>query len=168
MHLTLIRRKPCVVCGTYFTKPPSCSMRAWPKRKCCSRACSNEFKRGRPNPKIAAALRGRKQPPEVIAKRSAGLRHAHAEGRMGDYSHFRGLRGPQTSQWKGTDVKYRAVHARLVQARGKASDHRCVDCDEPAHEWSYRETSGFSTNLEDYSPRCCRCHRAHDRLQEVQ
>lgn len=161
MRLTIARRKPCVVCGVYFTKPPDVSMRNWPARKCCSWDCSKEVRR-RPNPKVSKALKGRRQPPELVAKRSEGLKKAHAEGRMGDYSHLKELSGPQTSQWKGDDIQYRAMHSRIVQVRGRAADHDCVDCGGDAREWSYREPEGFSTNIWDYSPRCLPCHRAHD------
>lgn len=81
---------------------------------------------------------------------------------MGDYSHLKGRTGPQASQWKGDQVTYRAVHNRLVNTRGRAADLACVDCGEPADEWSYCEPTGFSTNLDDYSPRCHGCHKAHD------
>lgn len=106
-----------------------------------------------------------KQSPASIAKRSESLRRAHAEGRMGDYSHLKGLSGAQTSQWKGADITYRTVHSRLVSARGKAADHTCIDCGQQANEWSYCEPTGFSANLEDYSPRCHACHQKHDRRE---
>jgi NAD-dependent SIR2 family protein deacetylase len=86
---------------------------------------------------------------------------------MGDYSHFKGKSGPQTSQWKGGDVGYRAAHARVVAARGKASDYGCVDCGVKAKDWSHRHGAGHSGNPADYDPRCRKCHKAYDRPGKV-
>jgi len=79
---------------------------------------------------------------------------------------------------------YKAAHKRVQRARGKASDYRCVDCGEPAEEWSYRGGSpdeirgpvpgrsdgydyvsicAWSPNPDDYDPRCVQDHRARDR-----
>ena len=73
---------------------------------------------------------------------------------------------------------YRAMHLRLDQARGKASEHPCADCGGPATEWSYdgqdpmalvgtkngsRVT--YSLNPIHYDPRCTPCHRAFDAAQ---
>lgn len=85
---------------------------------------------------------------------------------MGDYSWFRGLSGEQTTQWKGDRVGYRALHNRLVETRGRASEYPCADCGDPAKDWSHDGGAGaFSTNLDDYSPRCRRCHLAYDDRQ---
>jgi NAD-dependent SIR2 family protein deacetylase len=86
---------------------------------------------------------------------------------MGDYSHFKGLRGSQTSQWKGDDASYRAAHARIVAARGKAEEHACVDCGGQAKDWSHRHGAGYSTHPFDYDPRCRKCHYAYDRPSKV-
>ena len=32
-------QKKCIVCGTFFTKPPSCGMPEWETRKFCSKSC---------------------------------------------------------------------------------------------------------------------------------
>lgn len=37
--------KRCLNCGKLFSKPPSCSQRAWEKRKFCSVKCFHEYKR---------------------------------------------------------------------------------------------------------------------------
>lgn len=39
--------KPCEVCGTAITKPPSCSTRDWPKRRFCSVACKAKSQKGK-------------------------------------------------------------------------------------------------------------------------
>lgn len=73
--------------------------------------------------------------------------------------------------WRGDDVGYRAVHARLVSSRGPASAHACVDCGGAAQQWSYdnadrdersSDQGAFSVDLDRYDPRCRRCHHAFD------
>jgi hypothetical protein len=161
MRLLITRRKKCRTCGRHFTKSPSVSVAKWPKVVACSRECAHAVKRGRPNPAVSAALTGRKQPAEVVAKRAAGIARAHAEGRM-TYDHFRGLSGPATSQWKGDAIGYRAAHARVVAARGKASERACVDCAGVAMDWSHRHGTALSDPA-NYDPRCRKCHSAYDR-----
>lgn len=66
---------------------------------------------------------------------------------------------------------YGGFHLRLSR-NDSASNHRCVDCGQVAHEWSYhgndpfeeQESSGlrYSLDVSYYSPRCRRCHRQHD------
>lgn len=83
-------------------------------------------------------------------------------------------------------TSYTGVHNRLNRLRGKARDHACVDCGQPAHQWSmcpcidpdliqwalrpsgwsYDKGSrwvAFTTDLDAFDPRCSRCHRALDR-----
>lgn len=70
---------------------------------------------------------------------------------------------------------YNAVHIRLSKARGAASTHVCADCGERASDWSYNrsgisELTGmrgeyridYSTDMEQYEPRCKRCHNHLD------
>ncbi len=153
--------KSCATCSAKITKKPTHSKTAWKKVRYCSRACANEAFRGRPNRKTAEALRGRKLSASHRAKISAGMKRAQARG------HFRvdntGLRGPETSQWKGDKAKYRAIHARIVNERGRADSYLCVDCGEEARQWSYKGRVGFSPDVNDYEPRCVPCHRAYDR-----
>lgn len=69
-------------------------------------------------------------------------------------------------------VSYYGAHVRLRKERGKARDHRCVDCKGPADEWSLtdrsnvlvdaRDGSTYSLKLDDYDPRCRSCHRSRD------
>lgn len=79
---------------------------------------------------------------------------------------------------------YRSAHARVERRRGKASQFPCVDCDQPAREWSYRGGAdneqyeylnantpwregeiAFSSNPDDYDPRCKPCHIKYDQRQ---
>ena len=78
-------------------------------------------------------------------------------------------------------ISYDAAHYRVRVAKGKASDYKCVDCPEQAHEWSLNEESEhlliqasghqagrkFSTNIEDYEPRCRSCHKKYDAIHGV-
>jgi hypothetical protein len=67
---------------------------------------------------------------------------------------------------------YSGVHIRLRHIRGRACDHRCVDCDRQADDWSYnggapseersRDGLPFTVDLGWYSPRCKKCHRNFD------
>jgi hypothetical protein len=70
------------------------------------------------------------------------------------------------------ELGYSAVHKRL----GDVSVHRCTDCGEQAHDWSYiggspdekvdqRRRSGsgvYTTDLSYYVPRCRDCHMKLD------
>lgn len=167
--------KSCAVCGERFEKPSTVSLRTWnEKRKCCSSECGNALKRGRPNPKLGDAHRGKKQSREHVAKRSASAKRAYAEGRVKPARANLGLRGDQTSQWKGDDIGYRAAHARLYVENG--SPLTCAICEGLAHEWALRqdavvrkvESAGrfagkeFSTRPSDYFPACRSCHRQYD------
>lgn len=88
--------------------------------------------------------------------------------------------GKNHHAWKGDEVSYQAAHRRLIRSRGKATEHRCVDCGAQAQEWSYRGDSpreqvgpnyagdrviecAYSSDPMDYDPRCIPCHRANDR-----
>lgn len=83
--------------------------------------------------------------------------------------------GADSTQWKGDQAGYSAIHLRLARIRGRAAEHACVDCAGPAAEWSYDNTDpdariadvkgcsvAYSTDLERYVPRCHPCHRNFD------
>lgn len=172
-----VPQKQCAVCGVTFSKKSWTSRKAWENQRCCSLPCGHALKRGRPNPKSAAALKGHKQSPETVAKRSASLKRAHAEGRMPVIS-TRGLRGSETSQWKGDNIQYRAAHARLRSQRGKPDV--CAHCGGEAHEWALRneaeivmiQATGpriglrYSPRPDDYISLCRPCHRLYDRERD--
>lgn len=68
-------------------------------------------------------------------------------------------------------MTYNSVHQRLRRVRGRAAEHPCVDCSGPAYDWSLSATPthvteggrGYSTDLDDYEPRCRSCHRAQEK-----
>ena len=75
-------------------------------------------------------------------------------------------------------VSYTVAHNRVKNARGKASEHSCVDCGGQAGHWSYtgnalHEFSGdgrgrrWSGDPDDYAPRCITCHRTFDQQKEM-
>lgn len=80
---------------------------------------------------------------------------------------------------KGGITGYDGAHKRVTRSRGPATAHMCVDCDNPAQEWSYSgadtdelvtdptirgEHPGLRYSLDPnfYDPRCKKCHRAMD------
>lgn len=74
--------------------------------------------------------------------------------------------------WTGDAGTYAAVHQRLAAERGRAAEHRCVDCGHRAAQWSYSHANGcghresdtgpYSVDLTDYEPRCVSCHKRFD------
>ena len=76
---------------------------------------------------------------------------------------------------------YSGAHGHVRAKRGPASEHKCVDCGEQAHDWSYNhddyqeligperpgaEEMVYSARPWIYVPRCRRCHRLFDDLME--
>lgn len=77
------------------------------------------------------------------------------------------------------DAGYSVAHARVRKARGKASDHLCVDCGKQANEWSYvggapnervdsygGKMLPYTTNPAYYVARCHSCHVRFDKRRE--
>jgi NAD-dependent SIR2 family protein deacetylase len=70
-------------------------------------------------------------------------------------------------------VGYVGLHDRIYRLRGKAKQHKCVDCGNQAEEWSYNygdpnqlahpKTGTPYGSPEYYDPRCRRCHQLFDR-----
>jgi len=77
-------------------------------------------------------------------------------------------------------VTYGGAHNRVHRERGRAKNHPCWDCGQPAFDWSYNhedpdEVEGivtmrgrdflmpYSLKPEFYVPRCRTCHSAFDR-----
>lgn len=73
--------------------------------------------------------------------------------------------------WRGDDVSYSGVHARLRRNRGPASDYACSLCAAPAAHWAYDHQDPqeklsplgpYSTDLAHYWPMCTGCHKRFD------
>ncbi len=82
--------------------------------------------------------------------------------------------GHANHMWKGELVSYDGAHERVRAERGSARGHSCVDCGEPAVDWSYvggaedeqvdTETGcAYSPTPAHYAARCRPCHWRFDR-----
>jgi hypothetical protein len=56
---------------------------------------------------------------------------------------------------------YDVWHHRVNKARGPASGYACVDCGNPAQDWSTVNPSSDDIQVR-FQPRCRRCHRCYD------
>jgi hypothetical protein len=59
-------------------------------------------------------------------------------------------------------LTYGAKHKRLRKARGKASAHQCVKCDNAALDWAQVHTEDGTDPWADYVPMCRSCHLGYD------
>lgn len=84
-------------------------------------------------------------------------------------------RGHLHPRWVGDEATYAVTHERISRERGRAAEHECVSCSEPAAHWSYdhldeRERTEvrrgvsltYSTDPSHYRPMCVRCHKRDD------
>ena len=53
------------------------------------------------------------------------------------------------------------LHKRIHRKYGAASKYPCVDCGTKARDWSL-EANNYSDEVEDYRPRCRKCHIKKD------
>ena len=58
-------------------------------------------------------------------------------------------------------AEYQAQHATVYKAFGKAKEYRCTDCNNAAADWSF-DRDGDPWSVDDYWPRCRRCHLLYD------
>jgi hypothetical protein len=65
--------------------------------------------------------------------------------------------------FKSTDEQrlYARIHGNIRKMRGRAIEHDCVDCSEPADDWSHTHETD-DENIWNYRPRCTRCHYIYD------
>lgn len=78
---------------------------------------------------------------------------------------------------KSEPIGYAGAHHAVARRRGKARKFDCVDCENPAREWSYdhsdpdefRSSTGkwYSTDIRRYEPRCRTCHVTFDRQHRI-
>lgn len=57
---------------------------------------------------------------------------------------------------------YGAKHKVVYRARGKASDHTCVECGDAAVNWAQTHDTDGTDPQAHYQPMCLRCHRRYD------
>ena len=62
---------------------------------------------------------------------------------------------------QAANPSYDGWHHRVTQARGPASGYACVDCGNPAQDWSTVNPSSDDIQAR-FQPRCRRCHRYYD------
>lgn len=74
--------------------------------------------------------------------------------------HLRGKFGPDTSQWKGNDVGYNALHQWVLWHKVKTG--KCSTCSHTGKtEWA--NISGvYLRDLDDFAEMCTSCHRELD------
>lgn len=79
-----------------------------------------------------------------------------------------------TSNKSLRNPEYKKAHDNVRRIRGRASNYSCVDCGGTAREWSLsnetdlygiedKKTYPYSLNIEDYEPRCSKCHGIYDK-----
>jgi len=62
---------------------------------------------------------------------------------------------------QAADPSYDVWHHRVTRARGPASGYACVDCGQPAQDWS--TVNPFADDVRvRFQPRCRKCHRCYD------
>jgi len=71
-------------------------------------------------------------------------------------------KGKENINWKGESTKYRGKHMWVSRQKGKASNYFCVDCSKKAREWSNVDHE-YKRIIEDYFPRCKKCHIIYDK-----
>lgn len=109
--------------------------------------------------------------PETRAKISAALK-----GRAPSKAQLRAL--DEAREKRQANPSYQGIHNALRRERGKASEHRCTQCDKQAQVWALIDGRGksrfgtgkqgrYSTRLEDYMPLCRSCHRRYDFVAKV-
>jgi hypothetical protein len=62
---------------------------------------------------------------------------------------------------QAANPSYDVWHKRVTKARGPASQYACVDCGEPAEDWSTVNPSSHDVRAR-FQPRCRTCHRRYD------
>ena len=62
---------------------------------------------------------------------------------------------------QAANPSYEVWHKRVNKARGPASRYPCVDCGEPAQDWSTVNPSSGDIRGR-FQPRCRKCHRRYD------
>ena len=71
-------------------------------------------------------------------------------------------------------IGYNAAHHRVRESKGRASEHPCDSCAQPATQWAYSYADpeplmdglgcAYSLNVEFYVPMCRNCHVTLDKL----
>jgi hypothetical protein len=62
---------------------------------------------------------------------------------------------------QAANPSYDVWHKRIKKARGPASGYICIDCGDPAQDWSTVDPSSDDVRVR-FQPRCRKCHRRYD------
>lgn len=73
---------------------------------------------------------------------------------------------PERPKLPNSEVNYFNMHTRLRKARGSATAHQCVRCDQPAAQWAYIHGEDPS-DFDSYAPMCRSCHKKYDMTPET-
>ena len=104
---------------------------------------------------------------------------AHREEKAAYYAAYREEKAhleEANPNWAGDEIGYGGQHKRVRRANGSAASYNCVDCGEPAGQWSYahgcpderteinqrNRLVPFCPHVEHYAPRCHSCHKLLD------
>lgn len=87
---------------------------------------------------------------------------------------FSDCKGEKSGKWVAVP-SYAGMHHRVRTARGRAADHTCNDCGDPARDWSYdrrdpQQIMGndrghvmpYSLDVNHYEALCHGCHKYFD------
>ena len=69
--------------------------------------------------------------------------------------------GEKSGMWKGDLAGICAMHHWVIQIKGYANEHKCIDCPNQARDWSNKDHQ-YKRNVDDYLPRCRKCHQIYD------
>ena len=69
--------------------------------------------------------------------------------------------GDKNGMWIDGRDWYKSRHSWIIRIKGKASNYKCVDCNNSAIEWSNKDHK-YSDDPDDYDARCRGCHLKHD------
>lgn len=73
--------------------------------------------------------------------------------------------GHKPYNWKGENADVRSIHMWVEYKKGKAKEHKCVDCNKQAMHWSNIDHS-YKRDLNEYYPRCISCHQKYDKRKK--
>lgn len=75
--------------------------------------------------------------------------------------------GKENHMWRGNGASYSAFHQRVINLKGKASEHGCSVCGrkDAAASYDWANLTGKYEDINDYKPMCRSCHRKYDKAR---